>query len=262
MKVLSWDVGTKTLSYCLLEVVDGAPTVHAWETIDVHAEAGLSDKAKPTMKEDAEYVVDVMHRRYAGLWAHGLDAVIIEQQPAGGSNRFCSVRMKSISHVIHAYFYAQQLGAETRIPISFVSPSSKLVGMDTGETAADSAARRDGDRTAMGAKYRRNKKHAVDTTARLLADMAGADAARATFEAAAKKQDDLSDCFLLAYAFVRKSTAVKRKAPARKPAARKAPKLGTIKIDSNDTAHGGQHVIDVSEECGGDTADAAGDAAV
>ena len=231
MRVLAWDVGVKTLSYCVLDVVvvdavQPAVRVRAWETINVHTEANLSDKAKPTMREDAEYVIDALTRRRSALWDADVDAVVIEQQPAGGSNRFCSVRMKSMSHVIHGYFYGMQqgdgMGVDAAvIPVTFVSPSSKLVGMDTGETAADVKSRQDGDRTAMGAKYRKNKRHAVDTTDALLASMgADADAARATFAAAAPKQDDLSDCFMLAYAFATKATAAAK--PKRKRAAPKA----------------------------------------
>ena len=219
MKVLSFDIGTRTLSYCMLEHVEGVLTVCAWETIDVHAEAGLSEKAKPTMKEDAEYVLDTLGRRKAMFWSHAPDAVIIEQQPAGGANRFSSVRMKSISHVVHGYFYALQRARDGDgmgmdgciVPVQFVSPSSKLVGMDKGETSKHTKARQEGDRTAMGVKYRLNKQYAVDATATLLATMEGprGQVARDTFEAASPKQDDLSDCFMLAYAFVR--TTRKRK---------------------------------------------------
>lgn len=214
MKVLSFDIGTRTLSYCILERVDGTVfPPHAWETIDVHAEANLSDKAKPTMKEDSEYVLNAIHRRRNTFWMAQPHAVIIEQQPAGGANRFSSVRMKSISHVVHAYFYTTQLDGRgmgvdgSVVPVSFVSPSSKLVGMDKTETVEQIAARQDGDRTAMGAKYRRNKRHAVDTTAAMLAEMDNSiatDVARATFAAAAPKQDDLSDSFMLAYAYATK----------------------------------------------------------
>ncbi len=220
MKVLSFDVGTRTLSYCMLEHAQGdVLTVHGWETIDVHAEAGLPGKAHPTLKEDSEYVLNVLHARKHRFWEFTPDAVIIEQQPAGGNNRFCSVRMKCISHVIHAFFYILQLehagmGAQQNaVPVSFVSPSSKLAGMDKGETPEETQARQSGNRTVMTAKYKRNKKYAVDTTAALLVGMTGPEAAlaRATFEDARGKQDDLSDCFMLAYAFAVKGTRKRKR---------------------------------------------------
>ena len=94
MRVLAFDVGTKTLSYCVLDVVaDSAPVVHAWETVNVHEEAGLPPKAKPTMREDSEYVMRALSARVDDLWALSPDGVVVEQQPAGGRNMFSSVRM-------------------------------------------------------------------------------------------------------------------------------------------------------------------------
>lgn len=227
MRVLSFDVGTKTLSYCLLVKDDTIITIEAWESINIHDEAGLSDRAKPTMKEDAEYVVDALLRRQPALWAGHPDVVIVEQQPAGGNNRFCSVRMKSLSHVIHSFFYTMQrvsgvggMGVEaTIIPVTFVSPASKLTGMASTETQQETEARQAGDRRTMGAKYRNNKRYAVDTITALLDTMdpqlATTRQARFIFAAAAPKQDDLSDCACLALAFTNK-TIRKRKSKTKK----------------------------------------------
>lgn len=213
MKVLSFDVGTRTLSYCVLQHDDAASSlvVHAWETVDVHTEAQLSEKAKPTMKEDAEYVMNALHARKTHLWSLHPDVVIIEQQPAGGTNRFSSVRMKCLSHVIHAFFYNQQLEPTcgmhadgSRVPVTFVSPSSKLTGMPSSTSTPPTS---QNDRSAMSAKYRRNKQYAVDMTALLLNNLepgVRAQMARTTFENARGKQDDLSDCFMLAYAYAQK----------------------------------------------------------
>jgi hypothetical protein len=197
MRVLAFDVGTKTLSYCCLEAPGGGPIeVHLWETIDVHAEAGLGPKAKPTMKEDAEYVIQALWRRESDMYAMHPDAVVIEQQPAGGHNRFSSVRMKVLSHVIHSFFYMCSVPA----PVGFVTPASKLAGMRSKETAEQAAARRGGDRKTMGAKYRDNKRFAVDTVTGLLARVESP-RFHHLFEAAKPKQDDLADAFLLAHAY-------------------------------------------------------------
>ena len=217
MRILSWDIGTKTLSYCLLEVTptDGTPRVdiHEWESIDVRKEAGLGDKAKPTMREDCEYVIQAVSARAETLWGYALDHISIEQQPAGGRNMFSSVRMKVVSHALHAYFFAQQLGSDRRVPVTFVSPSSKLVGLDFHESEEDAAARQAGDRKTMGAKYRANKRHAVECTQRCLQEMEGelAHRARVTFAGAIGKQDDLSDAFMLGYAFCKKALEPKPK---------------------------------------------------
>ena len=225
MKILAFDIGTKTLSYCLVDMNDArdvasipcddiATSIYEWETLDIHAEAGRTKAAKPTMQEDCEMAIHAIDKRAANFWGYDLNNIIIEQQPSGGRNAQSSVRMKVVSHALHAYFYTQQLHGEdqTRVPITFVSPSSKLVGLDYEETEADAAARKAGDRTAGGKKYRANKLHAVKMTAKLLEKMDDTDtpegrrahAARVTFAGATPKQDDISDAFMLAYAFGRK----------------------------------------------------------
>lgn len=224
MKILCFDIGTRTLSYCLLEMVpvEESPelTIHEWETIDVHAEANLSDKAKPTMREDCEMVINSIDARIEKFWEYDIDNICIEQQPAGGTHRFSSVRMKVVSHALHAYLYSQQLRMAWRAPVTFVSPSSKLVGLEFNETKEDTAARRAGDRKTMGRKYRANKRHAVEMTGRLLETMHGnkGHQARITFAAAATttatkqaKQDDIADAFMLAYAFGKKVLKPKRR---------------------------------------------------
>ena len=65
----------------------------------------------------------------------------------------------------------------------------------------------------MGARYRANKRHAVEMTTLLLAGMRGdaAHRARVTFAAATPKQDDVADAFMLAYAFGKKALEPKPK---------------------------------------------------
>jgi hypothetical protein len=188
-------------------------TIHEWETIDVHAEANLSDKAKPTMREDCEMVINSIDARIEKFWEYDIDNICVEQQPAGGNNMFSSVRMKVVSHALHAYMYSQQLRRAWRAPVTFVSPSSKLVGLEFNETKEDTAARQAGDRKTMGRKYRANKRHAVEMTGRLLETMHGdkGHQARITFAAATPKQDDVADAFMLAYAFGKKVLEPKRR---------------------------------------------------
>ena len=171
MRILSWDVGLKTLSYCLLrvervrntELVKWVPIIEQWESIDVSSEyqnrAGGMDvsidsgivsvsvdeaprgkqprtkrvvkKASPklTLEKCVEAVHQSLSRRSSFLLCTSTmpDAIIIEQQPAGGHNIFSSVNMKVISHVIQAYYY--NLIDTSRCTIGFVSPASKLVEM-------------------------------------------------------------------------------------------------------------------------------------
>ena len=80
-------------------------------------------------------VINSLGTRIDTFWEYGLDNIIIEQQPAGGKNMFSSVRMKVVSHALHAYFYSQQLRMPRDVPVTFVSPSSKLVGLEFNEWA-------------------------------------------------------------------------------------------------------------------------------
>lgn len=225
MRILVYDVGVKTLSYCLLQFIpvenaDPDLTILEWETINIHQENGVSEKAKPTMHQDSEYLMNCIHRRIDNLWGHNPDFVMVEQQPAGGRNMFSSTRMKSLSHVIHAYFYTHQLhhGGEIRVPVGFVSPSIKLVGLETGESREDAEARRGGDRRAMGAKYRKNKQFAVKRCQELVDRMPGETGhqARLTLAGATPKQDDLSDAFMLAYSFGLKQSGLRKPSPRKR----------------------------------------------
>jgi hypothetical protein len=219
MRVLSWDVAVKSLAYCILDHTPTTTTVCAWETINACAEAGAMGKT--TVKDDAEAVLDALARRRDIFWGAVPDVVIVECQPGSLNNRFSNMKMKVVSHAIHAFFYTVQklpgmgMGEHGAVvPVAFVSPNSKLAGMDQ-ETPEARTARQQGDRKAMGAKYRANKQYAVTTTASMLATMDPAlpttITARAIFDAAAPKQDDLADAFMLAYAFITKASSGARK---------------------------------------------------
>jgi hypothetical protein len=161
MRVLSWDVGLRTLSYCVLNWEDAKWTIEQWDTIDVQLDTDttVSTGARATggksmakrkkvstvsVEYAAQLVMDTLHRR-AHLFPT-VDAIIVEQQPAGGHNRHSNVRMKVVSHVIQCYFYTRGIvldsvpeptstSTSTSAPvpkpvITFVSPASKLVDME------------------------------------------------------------------------------------------------------------------------------------
>lgn len=151
LRILSWDVGLRTLSYCLLSgswTEEGEMTfqVEDWNSIDVQTDevpadssakgTGATSKAKRakvaavSVEDGARLVMDTLHRRARIFEA--LNHIIIEQQPAGGHNRHSNVRMKVVSHVLQCYFYTRMLfQPQSGTPeISFVSPASKLVDME------------------------------------------------------------------------------------------------------------------------------------
>ena len=101
-----------------------------------------SGVTKLTLEQSVEAVHQSLARRVSFLLCATAmpDAIIIEQQPAGGHNKFSSVNMKVISHVIQAYFY--NLVDSARCTISFVSPASKLVEMREGDRKLATAAKK------------------------------------------------------------------------------------------------------------------------
>jgi len=156
MRVLSWDVGLRTLSYCLIEAdvtsEDKRFNIVEWDSIDVHVDGvndGVNDGANDTVstkkgsgvgraakrvktaavsiEEGARLIMDALHRRHDML-TDNVDAVVIEQQPAGGHNQHSNVRMKVMSHAIHCYFYSRNISATPprHTPITFVPASSKF----------------------------------------------------------------------------------------------------------------------------------------
>jgi hypothetical protein len=237
MKVLSWDVGLRTLSYCVLEkTAESAWSIRLWDAIDVQLDD--NDKAtavgtgtKTTAKRKkvstvsveyaAQLVMDTLHRR-AALF-DDVDAIIVEQQPAGGHNRHSNVRMKVVSHVIQCYFYTRALATERQPPvITFVSPASKLVDMERAPRVKKSEAGDDAKEAPppppslpQPRQYALNKKFAITKTQELLGTVFTEEednAAFATFfnSATVGKKDDLADSFLLNYYYILKHTAPKK----------------------------------------------------
>jgi len=227
MRVLAWDVGLRTLSYCLLEGTyqeeqEHVPiTVVEWGIIDVqndteNAETAPSRRVKAptiTVEESARMMIHTLHQR-AHLADAPTHAVVIEQQPAGGHNRHSNVRIKVMSHVIQSYFYTRGIVQNVTPPVvTFVSPASKLVDMKNEKNKPEGEEKQ--------TKYVQNKKYAVRKTAALLdTEVVCADSAKQTFEAARGKKDDLADAFLLGYYYLlkhekpkRRKKAVKRKRP-------------------------------------------------
>ena len=242
MKVLSWDVGLRTLSYCLMETVEGSSTrfhIIDWDSIDVQVdndEESAPGTIRPSkriktaavsIEQGARLIMDALHRRAAVL-AEGVDAIIIEQQPAGGHNQQSNVRMKVMSHAIQCYFYTRAIVGHTFVipTITFVAANSKFCEKPkasdnvTSETTTESEGPPD---SRAPSRYSQNKKYAVLKTRELLeANMhvpdednketliacSSNDKARLMFESiTTKKKDDLADSFLLGFYYLRKHNA-------------------------------------------------------
>jgi len=170
MRIASFDVGLRNLSVCVADAdAAGALAVRRWEIVDVLGERHASGKTAP-IEACVRCMVDALA---AQDWA-GVDRVAIEQQPVGRAA--CSnARMKVVSHVMQAWFYARGVAVE------FVSPKRKNEGMAL--VKAGKAKER----------YRERKDAAVAETRRLIAGTEWA----AWFERL-PKADDAADSFLQA----------------------------------------------------------------
>lgn len=229
--VLAWDVGLRTLSYCVMTGTWSAAdscvhyTIHHWDAVDVQLEAGhvpeqLTGAKKSgtrkkvdtvSVEEGARMVCDAVHRRAAEQFDR-VDTVIIEQQPAGGHNKHSNVRMKVMSHALQMYFYVRNLvqpAPARQQQVCFVSPASKLVDMKK-DAEVDKE-------KSVGQLYTRNKKYAVHKTAELLLTPGLAAEAnrawRALFDSSnVSKKDDLADAFLLNFYYLQKQLTPKKSA--------------------------------------------------
>ncbi len=232
MRVLSWDVGLRTLSYCILDVnwdndiQQPIISILRWDIIDVKAEFVFPSHVKPqtgknkdklTLEQNVLAVLQALERR-SDLMDLDLDAITIEQQPAGGQNRFSNVNMKVISCIIQSFF-VMHMGED--FMVTFVSPSSKLVELRAIEKEERKNAVNNDDLTAeqsMRKRYKRNKSFAVEKSRELLEND---ESALAILASAGRKKDDLCDAFLLGYYYclkhVKPKARKKRKAIASPP---------------------------------------------
>jgi hypothetical protein len=224
MRVASWDVGLRTLSYCILVGVWTGEQVEVkveqWDSIDVQTDeasapevgaargaASVAKRAKGevlSVERGAELLMDTLHRR-AELF-DGVDAIIVEQQPAGGHNRQGNVRMKVMSHAIQCYFYTRALlRGGARPVITFVSPASKLVEMQRTPRTAEEGT----EGGAAKQQYKQNKQFAIAKTGELLTTvLKDSTAAVSLFQSSnLGKKDDLADSLLLGYYYLLKQVA-------------------------------------------------------
>ena len=117
MTVLSFDVGTRTLSVCVVSKVDARVHVLEWRILDLHGE----DK-KLTMHDLSERCV----KRLAELElmeTHKPDTVLIETQRGG---KFGNATMMSISHVLHAFVVTCAHYLKVPCNVVFMSPTLKI----------------------------------------------------------------------------------------------------------------------------------------
>ena len=202
MRVLSFDVGIKNMSYCVINGDFKSVLIEQWGIINIQ-----QGDTSPSIEDCVTLTIDALSAKKDELLQHPVNSIVIEMQPAGGHNVHANVKVKIISHIIQSFFYT--LFTSEGPSISFVSAASKLVemkkDMETGvfqiemnNTTEDKKLR---------SRYARNKKYSVFKTRQLL-DCIPVDEnkvqAKEMFEKE-KKQDDLADSFLLGFYYLKKA---------------------------------------------------------
>lgn len=202
MRVLSFDVGVKNLSFCYGELdteevqipkVDDEPAkkkrkkthenrlltlvaITDWRVVNIEQYLSRKQSKKSiTIEENVQCLVRALETTFPpAFFTCPPDAVVIEQQPAGNSFVRNS-RMKIISHVIQAFFVMKC------VPIvTFVSPKKKnSLYIDTEEKKKYT--------------YAENKRKSIEACTHYLKNCA--QDWQGLFQSH-KKKDDLADSFL------------------------------------------------------------------
>lgn len=186
-RVLSFDVGTKNLSWCDLSVkASGDFEVHAWAVVNTVA-AGINVNKTPVW-DLAPPFYDYLHKT-AHSWLFdgsgngtvpkAIDRVLIENQPMGGRGAARNLKTKVLSHILQCVI----LGLRPDLTVAFVHPGLKLKDMPLADATRKNT-------------YRENKTYAIEATATMLASEKCLTKAFCSEIYGAKKKDDLADAFL------------------------------------------------------------------
>jgi len=138
MRVLSVDLGSRNLSWCVLDKCDSreekwkcAPfhgysvNVIAWRNVDitVEAEAGDVNLNKTDIAQCVPWFITTI-RKYFDEITCGVDYAVLEAQPTSrmivGGKCISNVKTKVLSHILQA------LLLDKNIPVFFASPALKL----------------------------------------------------------------------------------------------------------------------------------------
>lgn len=166
MKVLSFDIGVRNLSYCAS--CDGK--IDRWELCDFGGQKDFSETSKA--------LIALLHDSFPDPeW----DAVLIENQPV-----MKNPVMKSIQMIVYSYFSIQSYQHGSGCDVRLVSASNKLKVKHSKDLKFDEV--------CSSSKYKTNKIKAI-AYARSYLELQE-ERWRTTFDNH-KKKDDLADSFLM-----------------------------------------------------------------
>jgi hypothetical protein len=196
---VSFDVGTRTLSVCIVSKSDSVLTVLDWRVMDLHGE----DK-KLTMHDLSERCVAQL-MKLGIMEKYRPSTVLIETQRGG---KFGNATMVSMSHVLHACVMTSAQYLNVPCAVVFMSPTLKVAAavklLPKQEEAENDvlAAVELTTRQKNYQFYKKNKKASKDAVALLIPDetrLRMSPELKAMY-VASKKKDDLADSFMQAYA--------------------------------------------------------------
>lgn len=214
MRVLSFDVGTRSLAYCVCSCSQEGGSefqVEQWATVDLLAEGGPA-----SMHVVSERMVDFLTGFLPGVQ---VDVVLIENQRGG---KFGNATMVTVSHVMQAFYYTRaKFTAGPHPRVEFYSPTLKVGAakrlLPDDDDAADTAAAASdvvpaapaaaasslasAEQKKNAKNYKKNKDVCRAACVVLLPRVASLTLQQAYAACAKKQQEDRADSLLQAYSF-------------------------------------------------------------
>ena len=194
--VLSWDIGTTNLSYCLIEYVDTPKReyeIHCWENMDLRS-------------EDIKSATDGLRRELMRReWMLNVDHIAIESQTKP------NVSTKVISHAIQLYFSIR--GEFSVRPMSSIDPTTGFTTTTPANIHFMSAtskfkAASIPEPPNLKPGHQKNKMIAIAMAKHILA--ANNDTVALNYINDAVKQDDLADSFIQGLVCLRQLRKMRR----------------------------------------------------
>lgn len=225
-KILSFDVGMRNLSFCMIEYSyapvatheDVATTKHPWsnfcvlhwEVLDILDEKSSNAKTINIHKV-SQQLMDVLNSRLHLVQNHDIDYICVEQQPMGGfgnKKNSGSVRMKLMQHVIlNFYELYYRWHSRSKIPeITSISAGNKLkCVLDSQNMVTEPLSK------TLDLPYKQRKQKAVEYCSQIMQWIQPVpEEAKALWDER-KKQDDLADCFMQAVYVIQTTMPIPKK---------------------------------------------------
>ncbi len=197
MKLISFDVGTRNLAYCVAEFTNVDTKfvcrIDAWDVLDLGGSNNSTEKCSLVLTR-------ILNETFKDIPSLKIDFVLIERQPKR------SVSMLAVQMFLCQYFSGYVHDGHVK-HVQFVSPKLKLdhsyLRMILGRGWTESSTSSTSDTSSVSsvavvrgrAKYAKNKKDAVNAVRHIL-EHALIDHAKLVEFDAASKRDDLADAFL------------------------------------------------------------------